>query len=151
MLIFFFFNDTATTEIYTLSLHDALPIYRRGPGGRVGPSPASRDLRGHGRGAVRLLHARLPARRERAARAERFAHARRDKGSPEREPLPLHGLHKNLRGGRAGRGAHARRRGRAAARERLRLRIDNEDERTKQRRRGAERSRREVRRRRGEI
>src|SRR5256885_9726610 len=27
-LCFFFFNDTATTEIYTLSLHDALPIYR---------------------------------------------------------------------------------------------------------------------------
>src|SRR5256884_5598358 len=26
-LSFFFFNDTATTEIYTLSLHDALPIY----------------------------------------------------------------------------------------------------------------------------
>src|SRR2546426_4683159 len=26
---FFFFNDTATTEIYTLSLHDALPIYNR--------------------------------------------------------------------------------------------------------------------------
>src|SRR3712207_7155528 len=26
----FFFNDTATTEIYTLSLHDALPIYERG-------------------------------------------------------------------------------------------------------------------------
>src|SRR3712207_3618190 len=26
-MIFFFFNDTATTEIYTLSLHDALPIY----------------------------------------------------------------------------------------------------------------------------
>src|SRR5438309_11863336 len=26
-LFFFFFNDTATTEIYTLSLHDALPIY----------------------------------------------------------------------------------------------------------------------------
>src|SRR6266571_8317428 len=29
---FFFFNDTATTEIYTLSLHDALPI--RSPNGR---------------------------------------------------------------------------------------------------------------------
>src|SRR3712207_7045869 len=28
-LVFFFFNDTATTEIYTLSLHDALPIYPR--------------------------------------------------------------------------------------------------------------------------
>src|SRR5260370_35681624 len=28
-LFFFFFNDTATTEIYTLSLHDALPISSR--------------------------------------------------------------------------------------------------------------------------
>src|SRR3712207_9556207 len=27
LFYFFFFNDTATTEIYTLSLHDALPIY----------------------------------------------------------------------------------------------------------------------------
>src|SRR3712207_8641989 len=27
--VFFFFNDTATTEIYTLSLHDALPIWAR--------------------------------------------------------------------------------------------------------------------------
>src|SRR5260370_41710216 len=31
---FFFFNDTATTEIYTLSLHDALPISRPDPPGR---------------------------------------------------------------------------------------------------------------------
>src|SRR3712207_6854743 len=29
---FFFFNDTATTEIYTLSLHDALPIYEANNG-----------------------------------------------------------------------------------------------------------------------
>src|SRR2546422_5531627 len=29
LYFFFFFNDTATTEIYTLSLHDALPISRR--------------------------------------------------------------------------------------------------------------------------
>src|SRR5215813_14309693 len=28
-VFFFFFNDTATTEIYTLSLHDALPIFAR--------------------------------------------------------------------------------------------------------------------------
>src|SRR2546430_10411816 len=28
LFLFFFFNDTATTEIYTLSLHDALPILR---------------------------------------------------------------------------------------------------------------------------
>src|SRR2546422_9846792 len=31
---FFFFNDTATTEIYTLSLHDALPISRAGRASR---------------------------------------------------------------------------------------------------------------------
>src|SRR5581483_10161382 len=57
---FFFFNATATTEIYTLSLHDALPI-REPPGGgdrdpvrgagpraprpaRLGPAPGSEDL-----------------------------------------------------------------------------------------------------------
>src|SRR2546426_7714659 len=31
LFFFFFFNDTATTEIYTLSLHDALPISLRTP------------------------------------------------------------------------------------------------------------------------
>src|SRR2546427_8778959 len=44
---FFFFNDTATTEIYTLSLHDALPIYddyrvlleRERPDGMIVASP----------------------------------------------------------------------------------------------------------------
>src|SRR3989442_10530475 len=35
---FFFFNDTATTEIYTLSLHDALPICS-GPGRTSAPPP----------------------------------------------------------------------------------------------------------------
>src|SRR2546426_5910961 len=30
--LLFFFNDTATTEIYTLSLHDALPIYHHAAG-----------------------------------------------------------------------------------------------------------------------
>src|SRR5450432_4218293 len=34
-MLFFFFNDTATTEIYTLSLHDALPIFRRRPHRRL--------------------------------------------------------------------------------------------------------------------
>ena len=29
LCVFFFFNDTATTEIYTLSLHDALPIWHK--------------------------------------------------------------------------------------------------------------------------
>src|SRR5258708_25825373 len=46
---FFFFNDTATTEIYTLSLHDALPIYHcRGEG--------TRNRSGPGMVAVRPLH-----------------------------------------------------------------------------------------------
>src|SRR2546430_5440149 len=40
-LYFFFFNDTATTEIYTLSLHDALPICR----------PLQRQAEGDGREA----------------------------------------------------------------------------------------------------
>src|SRR2546430_9269798 len=34
LILFFFFNDTATTEIYTLSLHDALPISHRSAAGR---------------------------------------------------------------------------------------------------------------------
>src|SRR2546426_7091273 len=36
MSFFFFFNDTATTEIYTLSLHDALPILQAGTEAAVG-------------------------------------------------------------------------------------------------------------------
>src|SRR5256885_9434937 len=38
--LFFFFNDTATTEIYTLSLHDALPISERGARDGVGRDAA---------------------------------------------------------------------------------------------------------------
>src|SRR5258708_16579219 len=51
-LLSFFFNDTATTEIYTLSLHDALPIYGRAAPreGRGGPG-AHRAGRGHRRAA----------------------------------------------------------------------------------------------------
>src|SRR2546422_8808798 len=42
---FFFFNDTATTEIYTLSLHDALPISFGGERDGVGLAEASRRAR----------------------------------------------------------------------------------------------------------
>src|SRR5256885_8550421 len=50
--MFFFFNDTATTEIYTLSLHDALPIW--GSRARARPSPcASECSRDRGRRARR--------------------------------------------------------------------------------------------------
>src|SRR2546426_18472 len=51
----FFFNDTATTEIYTLSLHDALPIFPRRGGCRRSPGPRPGKSRGSraGGGAVR--------------------------------------------------------------------------------------------------
>src|SRR2546426_11337472 len=41
--LFFFFNDTATTEIYTLSLHDALPIYRGSRPSRFRTRPSTRS------------------------------------------------------------------------------------------------------------
>src|SRR5438552_11837315 len=43
LFFFFFFNATATTEIYTLSLHDALPICRRCLHGDVLPRSVVRD------------------------------------------------------------------------------------------------------------
>src|ERR1043165_9634146 len=51
----FFFNDTATTEIYTLSLHDALPISRAAAG--LGPGHAPR---GGGAAHLRSVDARAP-------------------------------------------------------------------------------------------
>src|SRR2546426_12649076 len=47
-VFFFFFNDTATTEIYTLSLHDALPISRHSPGGGRLPAAPPVDWRPRG-------------------------------------------------------------------------------------------------------
>src|SRR2546422_9675597 len=50
---FFFFNDTATTEIYTLSLHDALPISAGRAPGEGQRRPGARRLQGGDRGAPR--------------------------------------------------------------------------------------------------
>src|SRR2546430_11143640 len=50
MCDFFFFNDTATTEIYTLSLHDALPIFgldQRPDAGRLGRRRRETDVAPH--------------------------------------------------------------------------------------------------------
>src|SRR2546422_1831866 len=49
---FFFFNDTATTEIYTLSLHDALPIFARGVRRCAAAVGGGGDLSLPGRAAV---------------------------------------------------------------------------------------------------
>src|SRR6266478_6797829 len=54
VFFFFFFNDTATTEIYTLSLHDALPIAVELGAVVVGLGRAHRRLRGVHRGEARL-------------------------------------------------------------------------------------------------
>src|SRR5256885_16163164 len=69
---FFFFNDTATTEIYTLSLHDALPISRARRDPRGGKSRC-RDVAasplpprpGTHRGSGTDAHARRRSRRDR--------------------------------------------------------------------------------------
>src|SRR5690349_25084924 len=61
---FFFFNDTATTEIYTLSLHDALPIYRQGADRR------GEDLRGAGAVAHIRRNDRRGPRQAAGARSE---------------------------------------------------------------------------------
>src|SRR3712207_8700011 len=50
--MFFFFNDTATTEIYTLSLHDALPIFKGRVPLEAGRHQHRRELR---KGGLRAL------------------------------------------------------------------------------------------------
>src|SRR5256885_7835702 len=69
IFFFFFFNDTATTEIYTLSLHDALPISRlRRARGRAGrPAAARRQGPGAGRGAQGSAGPRRDRRRRRVS------------------------------------------------------------------------------------
>src|SRR6267143_3703388 len=55
MSLFFFFNDTATTEIYTLSLHDALPIRGSAAWSLLGaPSGASKGGNPSDRKSTRL-------------------------------------------------------------------------------------------------
>src|SRR6266511_6150612 len=85
---FFFFNDTATTEIYTLSLHDALPISPHGRATRrVSARPSlRRDVRR--RRAAAPTHAG-------AVRGPADAHRRRPgaAGGGPRPQLPRPGRH----------------------------------------------------------
>src|SRR5260370_40569555 len=60
---FFFFNDTATTEIYTLSLHDALPILGYGTDKEVG-----------GLSSTLMAHVRPPANRSEEHTSELQSH-----------------------------------------------------------------------------
>src|SRR3712207_7445778 len=53
---FFFFNDTATTEIYTLSLHDALPISAVDDDGQDAAGPQEDHVLGEGPAALLVDH-----------------------------------------------------------------------------------------------
>src|SRR3712207_7290367 len=69
--MFFFFNDTATTEIYTLSLHDALPIYDAAQRARVLDLLHARAAEAHLRAADRRpLEGEDDDRRNQQARSE---------------------------------------------------------------------------------
>src|SRR5437016_5931054 len=70
-------------------------------GGRVRSSSPPGRLRGVGRGAVRLLHARHPAVRKIAARGKSAPDAPGDPRGVGGQPVPVHRLHQNPGGGRA--------------------------------------------------
>src|SRR3712207_8504171 len=81
---FFFFNDTATTEIYTLSLHDALPIWPRGRARRRGDGPQA---------VLRLVLSVLP--RPRSLPATRHDRARTT-ALGDRKSTRLNSSHANI-------------------------------------------------------
>src|SRR2546427_6065625 len=86
IFIFFFFNDTATTEIYTLSLHDALPICHR-----ADPRHQAGDQKGAWlRGKLRDREA--PARGERRVRE----HLRRRRSPSDRKSTRLKSSHSQI-------------------------------------------------------
>src|SRR5258708_19847417 len=73
---FFFFNDTATTEIYTLSLHDALPIW---------PIPSRTSTGGLARSTLRS--------RKPPSAARPTPHCQRSKASTDRKSTRLNSSH----------------------------------------------------------
>src|SRR3712207_8390084 len=89
--VYFFFNDTATTEIYTLSLHDALPISLRrsgrGCGGGVRIGVCGRGLR---RPSLRR------GRRRRRGRPRVGGRRGRRRASEDRKSTRLNSSHANI-------------------------------------------------------
>src|SRR3712207_8893745 len=94
-MVIFFFNDTATTEIYTLSLHDALPILpdSRGAVARDGADGLERS-----RAVSRLVLG--PVRREGAVFRGRRCRVRRRRvhlaARPDRKSTRLNSSHANI-------------------------------------------------------
>src|SRR2546430_10317341 len=83
LLLFFFFNDTATTEIYTLSLHDALPI-----------SPGRRGARAGRRRDAPFERAR--ARKDALTRSERAGYTARAMTLTDRKSTRLNSSHSQI-------------------------------------------------------
>src|SRR6266542_2768381 len=111
--VFFFFTDTATTEISTLSLHDALPICGAPRGARRLRVPGRRSSRGAprrpgGRRALAVLPGRLPRRsRSEPARRQPLAELAVGLHDVAREPV-VHltlDVRRERRGGAASREA----------------------------------------------
>src|SRR3712207_7489363 len=97
-MLIFFFNDTATTEIYTLSLHDALPISGRDH--RVADvarrdDPARRELRCRAAGVLER-RAQVLATREHADRDVRTARRRERRARGDRKSTRLNSSHANI-------------------------------------------------------
>src|SRR3712207_7716041 len=81
----FFFNDTATTEIYTLSLHDALPISAGG---------VQRGAAAHGHPAARRRP--HPLRRNQRAGLHHGQRARHGRRAADRKSTRLNSSHANI-------------------------------------------------------
>src|SRR3712207_8330001 len=94
-MIIFFFNDTATTEIYTLSLHDALPISRRAraraAAGVQRPQRRRAGPRRHAHGRAPVDAAEHPDRVEDRDGADRARPV-----GPDRKSTRLNSSHANI-------------------------------------------------------
>src|SRR3712207_9337654 len=90
---FFFFNDTATTEIYTLSLHDALPICPRGESPAIGgvgldsfgPNPTANSV-GAEEGGSSGARTTIQLGTDGVRHGARFPRRARGKGLPLHQP-----------------------------------------------------------------
>src|SRR3712207_8303153 len=87
--MFFFLNDTATTEIYTLSLHDALPISAGPPRAALRPLPDD-VARPRAGGIPRAARIRLDG------TVIRWAAARLGSGHEDRKSTRLNSSHANI-------------------------------------------------------
>src|SRR3712207_8998288 len=89
MYVFFFFNDTATTEIFTLSLHDALPILSRLLLTRVLPS---------GEKATAITELVCPSSRRTPSSAAVYSRSSKETSlaRPDRKSTRLNSSHANI-------------------------------------------------------